>query len=159
MALRGVKLFWTSFRKFVNSLYSFVFASVRRAADFSVSSSALRLTCPADTDANGLSFMRGALTGPNAIHPDRKTPTERLDEIADILATGLMRLRALRSSPLSRDRGESSLDFSPRAYSANPVLPVISRCITALARKKAEVDPRSWYVAKVPVPAIRDCSS
>ena len=49
----------------------------------------------------------------NAIRPDRLSAAERLDEIADILAAGLMRLRAQKSSPLSRDRGESSLDFSP----------------------------------------------
>jgi hypothetical protein len=57
--------------------------------------------------------MRGALTGPNPLHPDLMTPAERLDEIGEILAAGLMRLRARKSSPLSRDRGESSLDFSP----------------------------------------------
>jgi hypothetical protein len=49
----------------------------------------------------------------NAIRPDRLSAAERLDEIADILAAGLMRLRARKSSPLSRDHGESSLDFSP----------------------------------------------
>jgi hypothetical protein len=38
---------------------------------------------------------------------------ERLDEIADILAAGLIHLRVRKSSALSRDRGESSLDFSP----------------------------------------------
>jgi len=35
---------------------------------------------------------------------------ERLDEIADLLAAGLMRLRNRKSSPLSPDCGESSLD-------------------------------------------------
>ena len=43
----------------------------------------------------------------------RMSAAERLAEIADILAAGLIRLRARKSSPLSRDRGESSLDFSP----------------------------------------------
>jgi hypothetical protein len=57
--------------------------------------------------------MRGALTGPNPLRPDLMTPAERLDEIADILAAGLMRLRASKSTPLSHDPGESSLDFSP----------------------------------------------
>jgi hypothetical protein len=56
--------------------------------------------------------MRSALTGPSAIHPGLMTPAERLDEIADILAAGLMRLRARKSSALSDDYGESSLDFS-----------------------------------------------
>jgi hypothetical protein len=57
--------------------------------------------------------MRGALTGPNALHPDRMTANERIAEIAEILASGLMRLLARKSSHLSRDHGESSLDFSP----------------------------------------------
>lgn len=50
----------------------------------------------------------------NALHPNRMTTAERLDEAADILAVGLIRLRARKSSGFSRDRGESSLDFSPR---------------------------------------------
>ena len=49
----------------------------------------------------------------NALDPRRMSAAERLDEIAEILAAGLMRLRARKSSPLSRDRGESSLDYSP----------------------------------------------
>jgi hypothetical protein len=35
----------------------------------------------------------------------------RLAEIGDILARGLVRLRARQSRPLSEDRGESSVDF------------------------------------------------
>lgn len=46
----------------------------------------------------------------NALDPQRMTPAERLDEIAEILAAALMRLRARKSSPLSADCGESSLD-------------------------------------------------
>jgi hypothetical protein len=49
---------------------------------------------------------------PNPLHPRHMSAAERLDEIADILAAGLTRLRARKSSGLSRDRGESSLDFS-----------------------------------------------
>jgi hypothetical protein len=49
----------------------------------------------------------------NPILPGRMTAGERLAEIADILAVGLVRLRARKSTPLPRDRGESSLDFSP----------------------------------------------
>jgi hypothetical protein len=49
----------------------------------------------------------------NAIRADRLSAAERLDEISEILAAGLMRLRARKSSPLSPDHGESSLDFSP----------------------------------------------
>ena len=39
-------------------------------------------------------------------------PAERFSEIAEILAAGLMRLRARKSSPKSADFGESSVDFS-----------------------------------------------
>lgn len=48
----------------------------------------------------------------NALRPDLMTAPERLDEIAEILAAGLMRLWARQSSPLSPDCGESSLDCS-----------------------------------------------
>ena len=37
--------------------------------------------------------------------------SDRLAEVADILALGLMRLRARKSSELSRHEGESSLHF------------------------------------------------
>jgi hypothetical protein len=39
--------------------------------------------------------------------------TERLDEIAEILAAGLIRLKARRVASLSRDGGEICLDFTP----------------------------------------------
>jgi len=38
------------------------------------------------------------------------SPTERLTEIAQILATGLQRLRVRQSSPISPHVGESPLD-------------------------------------------------
>jgi len=38
---------------------------------------------------------------------------ERLSEIAEILATGLIRLEALKSSRKSAEIGESSLHFTP----------------------------------------------
>jgi hypothetical protein len=46
-------------------------------------------------------------------YTNRMSAAERLDEIADILAAGLIRLKARKSSGLSRDCGESSLDFLP----------------------------------------------
>jgi hypothetical protein len=46
-------------------------------------------------------------------YSNRMTAAERLDEIADILAVGLIRLSARKSSGLSAHHGESSLDFSP----------------------------------------------
>jgi hypothetical protein len=46
----------------------------------------------------------------NGINPKLLSADERLAEIADLLAAGLMRLRARQSSHLSRHCGESSLD-------------------------------------------------
>ena len=45
----------------------------------------------------------------NALDPNRMTAAERLTEIGEILATGIVRLRA--KNPQTRDRGETSLDF------------------------------------------------
>lgn len=50
----------------------------------------------------------------NALRPDLMSVPEGLDEIAEILAVGLMRLLARQSSPLSPDLGESSLDCADR---------------------------------------------
>jgi hypothetical protein len=49
----------------------------------------------------------------NAISPDQMSAAERLAEIAEILAVGLMRLRARQSSSLFAPNGDSFLDFSP----------------------------------------------
>jgi hypothetical protein len=48
----------------------------------------------------------------NALHPDRMTADERLDEVADILAAGLFRLRSHESANNSNDFGDFPLDFS-----------------------------------------------
>lgn len=45
---------------------------------------------------------------------------ERLDELAKILAAGLMRLRARKSSALFDNSGESCLDFSHHQRSHAP---------------------------------------
>lgn len=50
-------------------------------------------------------------TSPNPLFCDGMTPPERLDEIAQILAAGLICTRARQSSPLSPHVGESSVDF------------------------------------------------
>jgi hypothetical protein len=50
---------------------------------------------------------------PNPIPPSRLTAAERLAEIADLLAAGVIRLRARKSSLLSGQNGESFLDFMP----------------------------------------------
>ena len=50
------------------------------------------------------------LAGANALAPDLMTADERLDEVAQILAAGILRaLRKLRGE----HRREDSLDFSP----------------------------------------------
>ena len=49
---------------------------------------------------------------PNALHPNRMTPAERLTELGRILAAGFIRMRSRKSSPLSADRGEGSVDLS-----------------------------------------------
>ena len=57
----------------------------------------------------------------NALHPDRMTAAERLDEVADILAAGLIRLKARKSSRKSADARESSVDFTARQSGHAPV--------------------------------------
>ncbi len=52
------------------------------------------------------------MSGPNALSPDRMTAAERLDEVAEILAAGAMRLLARKSSRLSAERGDCSVDFT-----------------------------------------------
>jgi len=49
--------------------------------------------------------------GPNALSPNRMTATERLDEVAEILAVGVMRLVARKSSTKQAPARECSLDF------------------------------------------------
>jgi hypothetical protein len=50
----------------------------------------------------------------NAVHPDQLTADERIAEIGRILALGLIRLHARKSSPISPDRGDSLVDLSPK---------------------------------------------
>ena len=48
----------------------------------------------------------------NPLSPDRMSPAERLAELASILASGLVRLRARQSSRLSGERENSFVDFT-----------------------------------------------
>jgi hypothetical protein len=48
----------------------------------------------------------------NPLHPDHMTTAERLAEIAEILAAGLVRLRSPQSRRLSDASGESFVDFT-----------------------------------------------
>jgi hypothetical protein len=51
---------------------------------------------------------------PNALHPDLMTPAERLDEIAEILAAGILRVRARLRAPRGSTAEQVRVDFSPR---------------------------------------------
>jgi hypothetical protein len=50
----------------------------------------------------------------NALDPDLMTPTERLDEIAEILAAGILRIRARLRAPQGSTTEQVRVDFSPR---------------------------------------------
>lgn len=53
--------------------------------------------------------------GPNALRPELMSDAERLDEAAEILARGVVRLHQRhegRPTPLSREPGDSWLDFT-----------------------------------------------
>jgi hypothetical protein len=55
-----------------------------------------------------------------ATTPDSPPNGEKITEIAEILALGLMRLQARKSSELSASSGESSLDFTGQ-QSGHPI--------------------------------------
>ena len=56
----------------------------------------------------------GPISGPNPLCPDRMSAEARLAEIGRILAAGVVRLNAARSSDLIANGGDSFVDFSPR---------------------------------------------
>jgi hypothetical protein len=49
---------------------------------------------------------------PAALDPNLMTPVERIEEIGEILAAGLIRLRARQRQAEARPPRESSLDFA-----------------------------------------------
>ena len=57
--------------------------------------------------------------GINPVKPAALTAAERLDELAEILVAGLIRLRLRQSTHISGIRGESSLDC-PAHQSGHP---------------------------------------
>jgi hypothetical protein len=59
------------------------------------------------------SAVAALMKTPNPLNASRMTPAERLTELGRILAVGLVRLKANKSSDLSADQGESSVDLSP----------------------------------------------
>lgn len=63
----------------------------------------------------------------NALHPDLMTPAERLNEIAEILAAGLLRLRRREAEKHVSHLEKNGLDFSP------------DRSVHATARQRRQV--------------------
>jgi hypothetical protein len=57
--------------------------------------------------------MHTSAAGPDALDATRMTPVERFSEIGRILALGVMRLHAGKSTALFANRGDSYLDFPP----------------------------------------------
>ncbi len=49
----------------------------------------------------------------NSLSTSHMSDAERMTELGRLLAAGLIRMKASKSSPLSADRGESSVDLSP----------------------------------------------
>ena len=60
-------------------------------------------------------------SGANPLHPNHMTAAERIAELAEILARGLIRLRARKSSPLSSDRGDNFVDCTATQSGHGPV--------------------------------------
>src|SRR5688500_6159044 len=92
--------------------------ALRRAA-FVFAPALVISLCSGDCFVGGLRIaMRSSkphahsFAGPNAISSDRLTATERLNEVALILALGLVRLRARQSSRLSAASENSFVDFA-----------------------------------------------
>ena len=54
------------------------------------------------------------ISGPNPLCPDNMSARARLEELGRILAVGVIRLNAAKSSDLSAEDGDSFVDFSPR---------------------------------------------
>jgi hypothetical protein len=83
-------------------LAAFFSAGILQAIDFAVS-----FPSPGSSWRRTLRNAEMAAT----LLPSNHDEGDRLGEIAEILAVGLIRLQQRKSSPLSRDGGESSLDF------------------------------------------------
>ena len=54
------------------------------------------------------------ISGPNPLCPERMSPEARLKEIGHILAAGLVRVLAEKSSSLSAETGDRFVDLPPQ---------------------------------------------
>jgi hypothetical protein len=77
--------------------------------------------------SGGYHDLDRCLAGANALVPDLMTAEERLTEVAQILATGLLRLRRRESERHVSHLEKKNLDFSP------------DRSVHATARKRRGV--------------------
>lgn len=51
--------------------------------------------------------------GPNPLHPDKMSAKARIAEVGRILAAGITRMNAEKSSSLSARNGDRFVDFTP----------------------------------------------
>ncbi len=61
-----------------------------------------------------LDMMSTPVSGPNPLCPDKMSARTRFEELGRILAAGVVRMNAAKSSSLFADGGDSFVDFSPR---------------------------------------------
>lgn len=59
-------------------------------------------------------ILSSPVSGPNPLCPDRMSARARFEELGRILAAGVIRLNAVKSSTLSADSGNSFVDFPVR---------------------------------------------
>jgi hypothetical protein len=59
-------------------------------------------------------MLSAPVSGPNPLCPDQMSARARLEELGRILAIGVIRLNAARSSDLPADCRDSSVDFTSR---------------------------------------------
>ena len=61
-----------------------------------------------------LDMLSTPVSGPNPLCPDKMSARARFEELGRILAAGVVRLNAAKSSSLSAADGDSFVDFPPR---------------------------------------------
>ena len=61
-----------------------------------------------------LDMLSTPVSGPNPLCPDKMSARARFEELGRILAAGVVRLNAAKSSSLFAADGDSFVDFPPR---------------------------------------------
>ena len=78
-----------------------------------------------------LDMLSTPVSGPNPLCPDKMSARARFEELGRILAAGVVRLNAVKSSSLSAAEGDSFVDFPPRKSGGRRVKRVPLRGIYA----------------------------